>query len=306
MLWHGSRTRRDPSRLPFMMERTFQTDPTLYPRVVRLLERVFGAWFGKCLAQATEHGLNWRAASRPFVVEANDRVVAHAGILELPLVLGGEPHVVAGLHAVATAPEHRRQGHMRRVIEAALAYCEERYETILLTTAQPALYEPFGFVVREEHLFSCEVSASGAQGHMRPVDWWRAEDRQRVHDLLRRRAPVSTHLGVLQERDVFLFNSALTHNLYVIEPLGALVWLTRQHTTVRLHDLVAEKIPRLEVLLAHIGGPIERVETLFSPDRLGGTFDARPQRFDGDEYLMVRGPFLPDDVPITLPRSARC
>ena len=82
--------------------------------------------------------------------------------------------------------------------------------------------------------------------------------------------------------------------------------MSRDGTTLRLHDQVARRIPSLAEILARVDGPVERVEAFFAPDRLDAAFTAEPCLFDGDEWFLTRGPFLPDDVLVTLPRSARC
>ena len=41
------------------------------------------------------------------------------GVLEIPLVLEGKRVLVGGIHAVGTHPDHRGQGHYRRVMEEA-------------------------------------------------------------------------------------------------------------------------------------------------------------------------------------------
>jgi hypothetical protein len=50
---------------------------------------------------------------------------------------------------------------------------------------------------------------------------------------------------------------------------------------------------------------VSRVICCFVPDRLDASFCAAPWLFDGEEHLMVRGPFV-ESGPAVLPRSARC
>lgn len=289
-----------------MPRRSYSDDSGLAPAVLGLLSDVFGSWFQECETAGRSHGLRWDRCSTPFVVEDEGRLVAHAGVLEIPLVLDGVERVVAGLHAVATLEAWRGRGLMRRVVEEALAYCDERYETVVLTAGVPAIYERFGFVSRTEHRFVCDAPPPCGTPTHRPLVWEDAEDLAYMQGLLARRAPVSTRLGVVRERDVFLFDTALAKGLHRFEDLDLVAWMSREGVTLRLHDLVAPHIPSLAELLARVDGPVDRVEAFFAPDRLDATFVAEPCLFDGDEWFMTRGPFLPDDVPVTLPRSARC
>jgi predicted acetyltransferase len=85
-------------------------------------------------------------------------------LLELPLVVMDQSVRVRGIHAVGTRPEFRRRGHYRQVTTEVLQYCASRYDTLVLTTGQPALYEPFGFRVVQEHIFTATVAGRYGEG----------------------------------------------------------------------------------------------------------------------------------------------
>ena len=57
--------------------------------------------FGKTEAAARAMHMRWEDCSTPFVAEEDGRVIAHAGVLEIPLVIAGRERVVAGMHARA-------------------------------------------------------------------------------------------------------------------------------------------------------------------------------------------------------------
>ena len=254
---------------------------------------------------ARGHGLRWEEISTPFVRLEEGVPVSHLGLLEMTLVVGGRERVVGGFHAVCTHPDHRRRGHFRSHMEEALAFCGGRYETLVLTAGVPALYEPFGFRHFAEHLFVGEWDGRGGRGGLRELDRGDREDLARLHRLLAEREPVSEVLGAVRERDVFLFATARTPLLRSDE-LDLVVAARRDGTTLRILDVVARRVPTLDRLLDLFEAPVERVEVCFAADRLGGDLTPTPHLLDGDDHLMVRGPFLPDATPAMLSPVSRC
>jgi len=105
----------------------------------------------------------------PFY-EPNDRilvrrglqVLSHAQVTQQAIHFGAQSLPVAGLHAVATLPEFRRQGFATAVVRLA----EERMradgaEAALLNTSEPHFFRALGWVVCGRH--------SLARGHARPI-----------------------------------------------------------------------------------------------------------------------------------------
>ena len=256
------------------------------------------------------------AVSTPFVRREGDRVVGHVGVIELPLVVGGRRVSIASIHAVCADPERRGRGLGRELMEEALAACDRRFQTVILTTAIPAFYAPFGFRSVPEHVFTRPMPRTE-----RSRDGGRAltesgEDLRLLHRLLSARAPVSARLGSLEHGTVFavaalLMWGDLSRVRYHSALDVATVHEVRGRTLV-LHDVVGAAIPKLEPLIAAIGADADRIATLFCPDRLGDGFGAEPcdearAAALGDDWfagLMARGPFAADG-PLMLPSMSR-
>ena len=126
-----------------MTRHSYREEPGLIDRVLPLLDRVFTG-FGEREQEARRRGLRWEDVSVPFLVTIEGRPVSHVGLLEVPVVIDGVETVLGGIHAVATHPDHRRRGHYQRVMTEALAFADERYETLVLSAGEPFLYEPEG------------------------------------------------------------------------------------------------------------------------------------------------------------------
>ncbi|MBI1815231.1 MAG: GNAT family N-acetyltransferase [Deltaproteobacteria bacterium] len=285
---------------------SYVDDPTLYDRVFELLDLAFpGAELPLQSRTARQLGMRWEEVTTPFCLFDGERLLAHVGVLDLPLVLAGREVHVGGIHAVATHPHFRRRGYYRAVMEDALRWADARYQTLQLSTAQPELYEPFGFRVVPEHRFIGAWSHNLGRNRLRVLDYGCADDLALIHTLLRERTPISHRLGVVREYAVFLFNEA-RRSLYYAADLDLIVSFESEGTTLRLFDLVGRALPPLFEIVERIPLRFQRVETHFTPDRLAAELQPEAHLLNGDDYLMVRGSYPPERQPLMLPRTARC
>lgn len=142
------------------MRAPYDAHPQLIEQVFDLLETAFeGVRTGRSAAERLDW--HWQDISMPFVTFEAGALIAHVGVLELPLWVEGKRVLVGGVHAVVTAESHRLRGHARRLLEEALAWCDERYESVVLSTADPGVYEGVGFRVLQECFFRTEHNVPG-------------------------------------------------------------------------------------------------------------------------------------------------
>ena len=286
--------------------RSIAEDHTFSARLFALLESCFPG-ISRVKQQADALGAPWEAASTPFVYVQDDLVVAHVGVLEIPLVVMGQTVTAAGIHAVCTRPELRRRGYYRQVMEDVLEYCSDRYHTLVLTTERPELYEPFGFRVLQEHIFTTSWASAGRADGFRLLDTRAPGDVRLLHRLLATREPVSNIVGVVREGAIFCFNEG-SRPLHYADDLDLMVCMETNGTRLRLIDIVAPRMHPLSSVLERMRLPMQEVEICFSPDRLDVSAQAVPHVLDqgGPSLLMARGPFAAEDHAFMLPRSARC
>lgn len=289
----------------YRFQRSFSEDPTLSKQLFDLLEVVFPEiGISNAAECARRLGASWEAASTPFI-RHDDIAITHVGVVEIPIQLMGERVIVAGIHGVCTHPEFRRRGYYREVMTEVLDYCDGRYKTQILTTAQPKLYEPFGFRVVEEHFFRTRCASKSGSNNFRLLNFADANDLKLLHRLLETREPVSNILGVVQEKAVFCVNEG-RNTLHYAPDLDVLMVMEIEDTKLKLFDLVGTKICTLKDIIARIPQPIEEVEIYFCCDRLNANVQAFSHILDGDSLLMVRGSFAAESEQFMLPRSARC
>ena len=268
-------------------------------------------------ARAAAMGFSWEAVSTPFVRREGGRVVAHVGVIELPLVVNGRRASIGSIHAVCTDPERRGRGLGRELMEEAVAECDRRYETAVLTTSIPDFYAMFGFRPVREHAFTRALPRISRTRTTGGILSERSDDVRLLGRLLAGRASVSERLGSLEDGTVFVMSVLLTWGDFSrVHYHGALDVVTVHEVrdrTLLLYDVVGAAIPPLEVLSAAIGADADRIVTLFSPDRLGGGFAAEPwdearAAAHGDEWftgLMARGSLFDPQEPLMLPALSR-
>jgi predicted N-acetyltransferase YhbS len=84
-------------------------------------------------------GLTWLAKKEHFGIRHGDRLVAHAGLLRLPVAIGDAETEVVGVGGVAVAPDLQGQGLARLVVTAALDHARTMGPQHALLFCRPSL-----------------------------------------------------------------------------------------------------------------------------------------------------------------------
>ena len=93
-------------------------------------------------------GLTWLPKEDHFGIRVGGRLVAHAGLLRLPLSIGGAETEVVGVGGVAVAPDVRGRGLARQVVAEALNHARTmgpRHGLLFCRPPLVALYERLGW-----------------------------------------------------------------------------------------------------------------------------------------------------------------
>ncbi|MFD7136467.1 GNAT family N-acetyltransferase [Streptomyces sp. NPDC059894] len=84
-------------------------------------------------------GLTWLPKEEHFGIRQGGRLVAHAGLLRLPVAIGGAETEVVGVGGVAVAPDVRGRGLARLVIAGALDHARTMGPEHALLFCRPPL-----------------------------------------------------------------------------------------------------------------------------------------------------------------------
>lgn len=245
----------------------------------------------------------WHPGYRAFSYWSGKTLAANVSIRPLPLMVGGKTVRAAQLHAVATRPQWRRRGLFADLMNRVLDYAEGRFDRLLLFTAEPALYQPFGFRLLPQHVFAGSFATDGTDAGPHPCRQLSLDDPDDctlMRALYMTRRPVSQHFAVVENGDVFFANA-------LARPHWRLLYLPRAEALIvcdggRLLDIAAATMPPVSALAAALEcGRDAEIEVYFPPDALAGTWRALPFSPPEDDHLMLRGPLEIESRPIILP-----
>lgn len=255
-------------------------------------------------------GADWCEVSTPFVRWEDGRALALVGVLRLPMRVNGRDVTFAGIHGVCTRAAYRGRGLFRSAMEDALRFAErELGETALLWTEEPAIYERFGFRRAVERIATLDVDVAPERGaQARRLDPDDPADLALLRSALARRAPVSDRLATREPGWHFLIDlalhGALAPALVHLPALDAIVAIEDRGRALRIHDVIAPRIPDVRELVAQLGGAPWGVEIALTSDLLcPRAHETIPH--DASDVLMVRGP-LEITPPFALSSLVRC
>ena len=285
----------------------YPDDPGLRERIVALL----GATWPHVppgVELARTWGADWCEGSTPVVTLSGDMPIAVVGVIEIPLVVDGEARVVAGVHGVCTHPAYRRRGAFADAMRRALYFSDQRYDTSILWTEEPAIYERFGFARVEEHALA--LACAPRMGAARAMDLDEPSELARLRSALSRRTPVSPRIATRDRGWHFLIDAALWRTsgqaptLWAIDAWDVIVATHESDDTLYVHDVIAETEVPLDAVLEAIPTTAPRMELTFGPP-WGGVI-GHPITHPMSDVLMVRGAPLGIEAPFALSPLSRC
>jgi predicted N-acetyltransferase YhbS len=284
----------------------YPTDPALRSDTLALLGRHWTR-LPTAVDRARTWSADWYEHSTPFLHVEAGRVIAHVGVLEIPVMLDGRPQTIAGVHAVCCDREHRGRGHVRALMQRALAWVDERWTTSVLWANDPAIYGRFGFVAREESIFVGPVRG-GSSSSLRSLALDRPDDVAFLRERLARRTPLSERAGTAEPGWLALIDLALWSpgpNLAYVPELECIVVYGVRERFLDLYDVIGEAIPPLHELARRLGPRIDTAVLYCSPDRLEAPgLVAEPTTLI--DTLMVRGRWPLAGQPFAFSPIARC
>ena len=268
------------------------------------------------IERARGWGAEWFEVSTAHTIRHGGQLVAHAGVIECELALGGAPCSVTALHAVCVHPDFRGEGLGRAVVETALESIDAAgRERVILWSEKVEFYAKFGFRPWRESAFQIEAPRAVATDAT-ACDPDRPEDLARLHAAFRARRPVSAGLAAADSGWHFLINLGLWSEAVGSPPRerlailadGVVLAYALGSDQLELHDVIGARLPSLSEIVGAVesieGKRVGKVRFGFTPDRLAP--GATPCASDDEDVLMIRGaPLSPEDAPFALSPYSR-
>lgn len=251
-------------------------------------------------------GFSWEA-SKLFTKEEKGKALSHAALLECPMLIDGRWLTVGALHGICTQADHRGQGLASKLIQEALQWAKGHCDIVLLFTEIPAFYEKLSFQCVPEHRFHLSHPHSKGTKPLRPLTV--PQDNPLFLRCFHEREPLSNHLWIKDNGLIASFNTLFATypaywSLYYSPAIDGIISYQLENKTLHLFDIVAGKIPSLDVILDHFPSEIDDIYFYFSPDRF--TEEAIPEPYLYDHgHLMIHGPWKISH-PFMIPPLSRC
>ena len=123
------------------------------------------------------------------------------------------------------------------------------------------------------------------------------------------RAPVSDHLWIKDHGAIARFNTLFATfpaywSLHYSPSIKGMISYLIKDNALHLFDIIASRIPSLDLILDHLPAAIDEIYFYFSPDRLTKVAVLEPYLYDND-YLMIHGKW-PDVKPFMISPISRC
>ncbi|MDR6755060.1 GNAT superfamily N-acetyltransferase [Mycoplana sp. BE70] len=265
----------------------FLADPAGWAALKDLLDDVFGI----DLDPLDQLGGPDPSSMPSAYFDAGGRCIANFTAFSMPLMIDGRMVKAAGLQSGAVRTEYRGRGLFRDLIRRTLERCDAHgFEAVALYTDKPALYEPYGFAIVQEHrFFGPAPQIPDEPPSARTINLGHADDLALARRLLADRVAVSQRFAVTQQSTMFLLNAAMLDGLklsHLPEQHAIVAWRDREDGTFELLDVVAAQLPALTAILQALGIRPAKVDVAFPPDRLDWQGEAVAE--EGELRFMLR------------------
>ena len=268
-------------------------DPAATASFERCTKQIFGLDFGRWKAR----GL-WHDRYRPFSAFVRGECVASMCVYPLDMIVGWKRVKGAQLLTVGTLPDYRSQGIQRELWKRVRVWAEHECDFTFLFTDEAAagFYERLGLRRQTEHseMMRCPRPSAGSTRGFKKLDLDDDTQYAIVERLARSREMVSHRVGFVNANLLlFMFLYVYRDLTFYIEDIDAVVVVGESGDRLRVHDVVASKMPCLSDLAPFLSSfKCDQVEFLFCTDRLG--IDRPTRRKVEDSVLLVSDGFSLD------------
>ncbi len=278
-------------------------DPDALAAFEKYAETLFGLDFNLW----RDKGL-WDKNYTAFSAFDGDECVASICVYPSDITFRGNVSRWAQLLTVGTRPEYRGRGIQRELWNRSRTWIDDQFDMTFLFTDDVAagFYEKLGFV-RQAEYFDVTHNVTGVTSAGAPfqkLDLGIDGDFSILKRLAFDREPVSNVLGFRNPKLLlFMFLYQYRDWTYYIEELDTIVVVEQTDSAIRVHDIVAERMPMehdLEFLLGTFRQ--EEIHWLFCTDRL--VLSALRREEVTDDVLIV-SPEFKSDQKLTFPSSIR-
>jgi GNAT superfamily N-acetyltransferase len=244
----------------------YATDHTLFVRCINLIDSIFPGIKNVAMA-GMKYNACWDKISLPFIVEENDEIIAHVGIIPFELMLNEKIRHVAAIHGICVKEVFRGKGLFKQLMREALNYIEDNFDAALLFTDKPNLYKPYHFTVLPEYDFiinACDINKIDSDLRILSLD--NANNLKIMQDLLSDHLPISNQMSLVNETTIFVLDN-LNKKIYFSSKLNAIIIYEISNNTLYIKDILTKKQYRLSDIVELIPENYDKIILQFCPDK---------------------------------------
>jgi len=210
----------------------------------------------------------------PFSAFDDETCIASICVYPVEITIDGRKERWAQLLTVGSLPEYRGQGLHYELWSRAKDWIKQNCKLTFLFTNDDTIgfYKKLGFKHQQEYFDSITLDANDDSFQMlfRKLNLKEEKDYSLATRLAHRRIPVSEKLGYYNP-NLLLFMLLYPYSdwLYYIGPIDAIIIVQQEEDKIRIHDIIAEKMPSFNSLkgfLLSFGK--ESIDFLFCTDQL--------------------------------------
>ncbi|MCC8056872.1 GNAT family N-acetyltransferase [Cloacibacillus sp.] len=246
------------------MNKNIRENAELRGSFFALAERVFGLSFAGWYAEGY-----WREKYIPYALTYGNDVVANASVNIIDMEWRHKPRRYIQIGTVMTAPEYRKRGFCRRLLETILKDWRKESDAIYLFANDGVLdfYPKFGFERAVQYQYTVELRHRRRIGETRKLDMSAAADVAILEEYYKKSNPYSA----FTERDnfgllMFYCSSFMKDCVYLSEDLGVVAVMGRESENLICYDIYGDGArPLLEALETFAGIEAKNVLLGFTP-----------------------------------------
>lgn len=239
----------------------------------------------------------WDDNYRPFSLFDNEKIVAHACLYTMDMMVNGKRCKVAQISAVGTHPDYRRLGLNFELTQKVFEWATPKHDFYYLFADDMALpfYKHCGFRMVDEYktVLKLEGQKPKTENQIIKLDTTQQKDRDLIYTMAQQRSAASDKLGVFNPKLLmFWCLYFLKDNIYYIPDLDAIIIYSRENKKVTISDVIASDIPSLEQFYPSISDKDDReVVFQFMIDKMKlDNFETESVKINAGTHLMGNFP----------------
>jgi predicted acetyltransferase len=293
----------------FNMIADYNKDRNLFEKCITFINTIFpGA--KEFAIKGMQYGASWAETSIPFIIEKDNEIIAHAGVLPLTIILNGKMHQTAAIHAVAVNPLHRGKGYFKQLMQEVMTYIEKEFESSFLETSKPYLYKNYPYKVmlpEYDFVVKRDIKANLSNSDLRTLNLDNEEELTLLRQLLSNRIPMSNQFSLQGKNSNTLFIlNAMYGKIWYSERLNAVIVYQINDEMLFIKEIVAEKKLQLQEIIEVVPDSFNKVILQFCPDKFLNENEFEAQLAKPENCVMVSPTFKFDGKYFRYPEIYGC